>query len=288
METAQEKQHEEEQSNKAPNTRAREEEASAEAMEGESAAKSIADALKIPVEDKSGVEQEEESAEDVLEGSGPVRSGEDMSDEDVESELFQDHELMADIGVELLDMVFVYSAMAIAGEKDEKPFEVSSQKKNRIKKPLAMLLKQRQTGVSPEFMVIVMVLAVYSPVMIKAVKERSKKKELKKKEKPNPFKEKYEGANIVRPKSQPYAKETPVRPIVPDEPKQERSEGERKPRKTLNEKEIQELLPKILRDKDREKMTYKQIQEKYDISESTAIRYYKMAKQQRAKSGGKK
>jgi len=144
---------------------------------------SLADALKIPVEEKSSVGGEEESADDVLEGERVLSSDDDGPE--LDSELFEDHELMADIGVELIDIVITTSAKAIGGG-DESDYSVSQARRNKLKKPLGMLLKQREVGVSPEVMVIVMVGVIYSPVVIKAFSDRKKKKQEEAKKKKDP------------------------------------------------------------------------------------------------------
>lgn len=170
-----------------PNTRAREGEqdgkhsAQEKINKGTSETKfsSLADALKIPVEDKSSAGEEQEKADDVLEDEffSEQSNGEDAGD----GELFEDYELMADIGVELIDLVVVTSAKAIGGG-DESEYSVSQTRRNKLKKPLAQLLKQRQVGVSPEIMVVVMVAVIYSPVVIKAFANRKKRKQEEKKD----------------------------------------------------------------------------------------------------------
>ena len=102
--------------------------------------KSIFDQLKEPVEEPKE-NQESSSLEDALGGStepeytgGALENGfEDVSDDEMEG-LFADHQLMAELGVEVIDLAFTYGAMAIAGEKDEEPFKVSAQRRNRLKK----------------------------------------------------------------------------------------------------------------------------------------------------------
>jgi len=140
---------------------------------------SLADALKIPVEDKSKSTGEQENASDVLDDDIFADSDDSIDVED--SELFEDYELMADIGVELVDLVVVMGAKAIGGG-DESEYTVSQTRRNKLKKPFAQLLKQRQVGVSPEIMVVVMVAVIYSPVVIKAFANRKKKKEQEQKQ----------------------------------------------------------------------------------------------------------
>lgn len=153
--------------------------------------KSIFDQLQEPVEAPKE-DFESDTLEDALGYSseksykgGALENGfEDVEEEDMEG-LFADHQLMAELGVEVIDLAFTYGAMAIAGEKDEEPFKVSAQRRNRLKKPLAMLLKNREAKVKPEVMVIVIVLSVYAPTIYKAVKMKMEKDKAKKKQKEN-------------------------------------------------------------------------------------------------------
>lgn len=143
--------------------------------------KSITAALKIPVEDKSTSGASSEKPEDVLDSAGGGDEDEEGDGLGIDEELFGDHQLMADIGVEVIDLAFTFGAMAIAGENNEEQFTVSAQRRNRIKKPLALLLKNRDVSVSPEIMVIVIIMTVYAPVMMKAIKMRAEKAKKKKK-----------------------------------------------------------------------------------------------------------
>jgi hypothetical protein len=104
-----------------------------------------------------------------------------FNDSDIDSSFFDDEELMAEVGVEVIDMLFSYGAMGIAGDfENPEKYEVSDRKKNKIKKPLAKLLAKRGAKVSPEIMFAVLVLITYSPIMFSAVQVRMKKKKAKK------------------------------------------------------------------------------------------------------------
>lgn len=158
----------------------------------------LAKVLEIPVQEVEEKTGASENPFDVLEqmqsSSGRDSSGADSSDDpnrsqegvDVEDHLFDDPEAMADLGVELIDMVFVYSSMAIVGDfsdEGEKRFSVSQARKKRLKDPLNKILKQREMKMKPEVILIVMILIMYGPGIWKAVEERQAKRKAKKKQK---------------------------------------------------------------------------------------------------------
>ena len=58
-------------------------------------------------------------------------------------------------------------------------------KKNKIKKPLELLLRKRGAKVSPEVMFGVVLLVVYAPTMILAVQERKEKMKAKRNPQPD-------------------------------------------------------------------------------------------------------
>ena len=123
-------------------------------------------------------EFEEEEEEDIEEENLNDRYLKD--DEDVDGSFFEDEELMAEMGVEIIDLIMTTSAQALAGDFDNpKKYEVSEYKKNKIKKPLKLLLEKRGVKVSPEIMFGVVLLVVYSPIMILAIQERKAKKKKK-------------------------------------------------------------------------------------------------------------
>ena len=75
-------------------------------------------------------------------------------------------------------------AMGIAQDFDNpEKYAVTEYKKNKIKKPLELLLRKRGAKVSPEVMFGVVLLVVYAPTMMIAVKERKEKLKAKKKAK---------------------------------------------------------------------------------------------------------
>lgn len=249
--------------------------------ENEKVEKSLTAALGIPVEDKSNQGGPEEKPEDVLEGEDSS-SDEGEEGEGLEEELFGDHELMADIGVEVIDMAFTFSAMAIAGDSDEQKFSVSAQRRNRIKKPLALLLKNREVSVSPEVMVLVMILTVYAPVMIKAVKVRAEKKKSAKKFAKNAKSlselRREEIINQAKEYRASQANEAPIVNINREEKK-----PEEKPRTTRADREKLQDKAYLMK---KQGKTYSEICAEMNISESTAIRYIKTA-EKRAKKAKK-
>ena len=98
------------------------------------------------------------------------------SEEDFENSFFEDEKLMAEMGVEMIDLAMQTLAMTIAKDFDNpEKYAVSDYKKNKIKKPLELLLRKRGAKVSPEVMFGVVLLVVYAPTMITAINERKEK-----------------------------------------------------------------------------------------------------------------
>ena len=159
-------------------------------------------ALKIPMEDAK-VDSEpvdvhsavfdseddiEEDAEEVEEENLNDRYFEDdgESEEDFDNSFFDDSKLMAEMGVEIIDLGMQTLAMTIAQDFDNpKKYEVSDYKKSKIKKPLELLLRKRGAKVSPEVMFGVVLLVVYAPTIITAINERKEKNKARKNPKPD-------------------------------------------------------------------------------------------------------
>lgn len=167
---------------------------------------SVFDQLQTPVEE-SKEDSREESIEDAMGGGIEEDSNhlennfEDLDDEEMEG-LFQDHKLMAELGVEIIDLVATYGCMAIANEKDESQWTVSAARRNRLKKPLALLLKNREAKVKPEIMILVIILSVYAPMIYKAVKKKmeatkSKKEKVEAQSKQAPHVENHNRQQII-------------------------------------------------------------------------------------------
>ena len=98
------------------------------------------------------------------------------SDDDFDNDFFEDEKLMAEMGVEIIDLGMQTLAMGIAQDFDNpEKYAVSDYKKNKIKKPLELLLRKRGAKVSPEVMFGVVLLVVYAPTMISAIQERKEK-----------------------------------------------------------------------------------------------------------------
>ena len=127
-------------------------------------------------------EEEEEEVENLND-----RYFEDAEDdaEDFDNSFFEDEKLMAEMGVEIIDIGMQTLAMGIAKDFDNpEKYAVSDYKKNKIKKPLELLLRKRGAKVSPEVMFGVVLLVVYAPTIITAVQERKEK--MKANENPEP------------------------------------------------------------------------------------------------------
>ena len=155
----------------------------------------LVSALKIPMQDAKTEDDEpvdvhtamfdsepEEEEEEEIENLNDKYFGDDYQEKDYQSEddydnsFFEDSKLMAEMGVEILDLALQTGAMAIAKDfENPQKYETSEYKKNKIKKPLQKLLEKRGAKVSPEVMFGVVVLIVYAPVFMTAINERRKK-----------------------------------------------------------------------------------------------------------------
>ena len=160
-------------------------------------AKELVEILKIPMQEAQNEQQTESIKETIFEKEKPKdpefeeeeeeeTEEENLNDrylkddEDIDSSFFDDEELMAEFGIEIIDLIMTTSAQALAGDFDNpKKYEVSEYKKNKLKKPLKLLLEKRGVKVSPEIMFGVMLLVMYSPIMILAFQERKAKKKKK-------------------------------------------------------------------------------------------------------------
>lgn len=152
---------------------------------------SLTSILGVPTETVNTEEQTAESKADVLSGMGGSSSASTEEEPDfsqfedlnagADSPFFEDNELLAEIGVELIDMMMTYGAMAIAQDFDnEDKYAIKDKRKKRLKEPLAKILENREIKTAPELVFAFMIVASYSPIMIMAVQERRKKKNVKK------------------------------------------------------------------------------------------------------------
>ena len=166
----------------------------------------LVSALKIPMQDAktdddpvdvhsavfdSDPEEEEEEEEEIENLNdrylgGDYEETENISEDDYDNSFFEDSKLMAEMGVEILDLALQTGAMAIAKDfENPQKYETSEYKKNKIKKPLQKLLEKRGAKVSPEVMFGVVVLIVYAPVFMTAINERKKKNEAQRNPEPD-------------------------------------------------------------------------------------------------------
>jgi len=165
--------------------------------ESSNIADSLTKILNVPTETISS-DKTTETKEDVLSGfdypdqNEPVGGGsrnfkggeDDFYDSESdggprldESSLFEDNELLAQIGVELIDMMMTYGAMAIAKDWDnEEKYAIKEKRKKRLEAPLQKILENRQVKTAPELVFAFMLIVSYSPVMIMGVQERRRKK----------------------------------------------------------------------------------------------------------------
>ena len=149
-------------------------------------AQSLTSILSVPTESVNTTEQATETREEVLglnvgrpkpesEDEGGFSGFEDLGEET--SGLFEDNELLAEIGVEMIDMLMTYGAMAVAQDWDnEKKYSIKDARKKKLRDPLAKILESREVKTAPEIVFVFMIVVSYSPIMITAVQERRKKK----------------------------------------------------------------------------------------------------------------
>ena len=166
--------------------------------------------------DSDPIEEEEEEEE--IENLNDKYFGNDDSDaDDFDSSFFEDEKLMAEMGVEIIDLGMQTLAMGIAKDFDNpEKYAVSDYKKNKIKKPLELLLRKRGAKVSPEVMFGVVLLVVYAPTMITAVQERKEKMKAKRNPEPDPADQIPEHIQKVEPVRQ--ARPTAEPMVIPAEP----------------------------------------------------------------------
>jgi len=154
---------------------------------------SLTSILNVPTETITSTETVEDKS-DVLQGfntpssngsnSGDSSSESDLDDftdlggDDDDSPFFEDNELLAEIGIELIDMMMTYGAMAIAKDFDnEEKYAIKDKRKKKLQAPLEKILQNRDVKTSPELVFCFMMIVIYSPMYITAVKERKEKKE---------------------------------------------------------------------------------------------------------------
>lgn len=158
-------------------------------------ASNLTSILNVPTETISA-DTTTETKEDVLEGFGkgpdqqePIQGagdsyfsqqqggGDDFTDLGEDSGLFEDNELLAEIGVELIDMMMTYGAMAIAKDWDnEERYSIKDKRKKKLQAPLQKILESREIKTAPELVFAFILIATYSPVWIDAMQERRAKK----------------------------------------------------------------------------------------------------------------
>ena len=198
----------------------------------------LVNVLKIPMQDantetempdvhsavfdgEEDIEEEEEEIEDL--NDKYFNSDDDpKSSDDFDNEFFEDEKLMAEMGVEIIDLGMQTLAMSLAKDFDNpEKYAVSDYKKNKIKKPLELLLRKRGAKVSPEVMFGVVLLVVYAPTMITAIQERKEKNKARKNPKPDIADQIPEHIERVRPQQrpQPQAARPSAEPmVIPVEP----------------------------------------------------------------------
>jgi len=186
--------------------------------------------------DQSPEPEFEEEEEEETENLNDKYFDDDSTDDDLDSTFFEDEELMAEMGVEIIDLGMSTMAQAIAQDFDNpKKYAVSDYKKNKIKKPLRLLLQKRGVKVSPEIMFGVTLLVIYVPIMVLAVQERKAKRNARKtppKDVAEEIPENIQSVNAedIRQKHQPPP--TPPIPEVKKKGGRPKGSKDKKPRKT--------------------------------------------------------
>ena len=221
-----------------------------------------------------------------LNSEGPEAGDDDPMGGMDDSGLFEDNELVAQVGVELIDMVMTYAAMAIAKDfGNEKKYQLKDARKKRLEAPLAKILENREVKTSPELVFAFLVVAMYTPMMVSAVQTRRKKAE----------KEKAEPKGAVK-SSRGVVTDAPKAPSVEPQPKAEIEEPDdamgdfmakmtpkAKPGRPAGSKDIK--ARKVYDDEARDKAiqeakalrkdgwSFARIAKKFQISEGTATRW---------------
>jgi hypothetical protein len=110
----------------------------------------------------------------------PSQEEKDKEEEDKINAVLEDAKLLADISVEMIDLLVVQGCKLISDEHDEDLFKVSDKRRERIKKPLAIIFERSKIKMNPWFLIAVMVVVAYAPVLAKAVELKMKKDKVKK------------------------------------------------------------------------------------------------------------
>jgi hypothetical protein len=152
-------------------------------------AKSLTEILSVPTETIQ-FHETPEAKSDVLKGyelpdqDEPVAGAYDDepnfnsgSEDGGDSAMFEDNELLATIGVELIDMMMTYGAMAIAKDwENEERYAIKEKRKKKLEEPLRKILENREVKTAPELVFAFMLVVSYSPVWIEALQVRRAKK----------------------------------------------------------------------------------------------------------------
>lgn len=127
---------------------------------------------------------------DVLDGLGDPNNFFDSDgnpNKDAMKDSGMDSDLVAEFGIEIMDLALGFGARAISGDWEEdfsgKKYEISDRKKAQLRKPLQKILERKGAKVSPELLFGIMVIALYFPMYYNAYKERKRNQE---KQKPKP------------------------------------------------------------------------------------------------------
>lgn len=216
----------------------------------------LVSALKIPMQDAKNDDsdpvdvhtamfdgeddiEDEEDAEEIENLNDKYFGDDEESPDDYDNSFFEDSKLMAEMGVEILDLALQTGAMAIAKDfENPQKYETSEYKKNKIKKPLQKLLEKRGAKVSPEVMFGVVVLIVYAPVFMTAINERKKKNQAQKNPQPDVAEQIPEHIQQVHPvqAQKPTAQPMVVPPAPPKKKGRPKGSKDTKKRKTTGYK----------------------------------------------------
>ena len=106
------------------------------------------------------------------------KEGDGLDIDGTASSFFDDEEAVAEFVIELIDMGAGIGVSMLAkdfGNADENKWSLSNNRKNKLRKPLQLILKQRNIQMKPEWAFIGMLLAAYAPMLITAFAERNAK-----------------------------------------------------------------------------------------------------------------
>lgn len=186
---------------------------------------------------KNSTESITEEAEviDENEPKKPINEGQQSQQQNEEGKKpfmsAKEYEMISELCVEIFDGGASFLMGQISGEKNTKQFELKTDKKYFIKKKLSVIFEKHQTQfISTEFMFLLFLASVYSPMIKETVRLRAVNKEKEKNKN-----KKTETAKEVQKEEQPINKYGKIEELK-EEPKEEENTDSNKIHKVVEKR----------------------------------------------------